>query len=442
MISLGDVNMYSDIVNTFLHSIQALRFYVNSVEEKIGYYEESKNSENVLAQILHSVMEAKKRGIDFNKIDYSISSDVESEIPEEILEFLQKTIIKLSENIKEKDIDGIKEYEYIGMPKELKEAYRKVEIEEKQAEILYSGSLMLLVTYFENLVSGVFKKDFIKHPQRVALDEKSVSYKVLSEFGNVIDVKNFLIDQEVTNKMYGSFSEWKYFFNKQMKLELESWDKKSNVIMEIIARRNLFVHNNGIINNIYINLVKDCDKSKIGEVIEINREYIDQAIDIIEYAGISLIVEVWLKEYSTVTEETDNILDLIFDEYLNHNRWEMAIYFYEICLKSKNMKKAQELICKINRWQCYKWMGKYEEIREEVERVDLSAHKPMYTLGILALEEKYVDFFKAFDEQNDIGEAELNEWPLFKELRESEEFKVRYSQVEEEQNIDTNEVTN
>lgn len=427
----------------FLESIRALRFYVKSVEENIdsSLSEEAMKNENALyAFMIFLVIKSKKNGIDIiNELQRS------DEVPERTVTFFRDAVSRAENFIQEKEIDGKKVYKYRYLPKSIKKEYQKFEVEEKQQEILYSGFLMLLVTYFENLVAGVLKKDFIKYPKRISLDEKSVSYKLLSEIGDIEEIKSILIDQEVTNKMYESLDDWKKYFQKCLKLKLRSWDEKYDELKEIIARRNLYVHNNGIINNIYVKSVNNIKREDIGENIGINREYIDNAINIIEYVGISLVIEIWVKEYAEDEDEVKNITNMIYEEYLETERWEMAKHFYEICIENKKLSTADEILCKINSWQCYKWLGEYDKIKDEVEKIDLSAYKPMYTLGILALKEDYKKFFEFYDEQTDIGEAELKEWPLFIELRKSEEYMERFPEIEDVERVelqDTEEVAN
>lgn len=419
--------MYSDITDIFLSSIRALRFYVNSVEENIDYPMTEVNevsAETISALLMRVVLMGKKHGrILTDDIQYP------ENMPKDAIDFLNDTISRFEKLITEKEIDGKKTYQFKYVPKKIKKEYERFDMIEKQGDILYSGALMLLVTYFENLVAGVLKKDFIKHPQRVSLDEKSVSYKLLAEVGDIEEIKNILIDQEITNRMYGSFEDWKNFFQKNIKLKLTSWNKSFEHLQEIIARRNLFVHNNGIINNIYIKLVKEMDSSFIGKHIGISREYIDDAIDTIEYLGIALVLEAWIKEYADVEEEIKNITDMIYEEYLENEKWEMAKHFYEICLENPKILSADKMLCSINCWQCYKWLGEYEKIRDDVEKVDVSAYKPIYTLGILALKGEYKKFFEYYDNQTDIGEDELKEWPLFRELRNSQEFQERFPEV-------------
>ena len=55
----------------------------------------------------------------------------------------------------------------------------------------------------------------------------------------------------------------------------------------------------------------------------------------------------------------------------------------------------------------------------------------MYKLGVLALLEKEEEFFEYFGQQNDIDENELQEWPLFRGIRQSQIYIQRYGITEE-----------
>lgn len=428
--------MYSDISNVFLNNIRAIRFYVNSVEQTMGnpFNEELANNDNAfVAAMIFMVNKVREHGLETSKVLQTLEF-----VPQEAIDYIKKFENFVHEIVCSEE--KLPLYNYL--PKDIRKEYRKFEVEERQKEILYRGSLLLLVTYFENLIAGVFKENFVKYPQRIALNEKSVSYKVLTEVNDIEEIKNILIDQEVTNKMYESLTDWKTYFKKNIKLDLKAWEDGFDALQEIIARRNLYVHNNGIINNIYINLVNGVSKDSIGEDLNLDREYVDKAINIIEYSGMSLLVEAWLKECAEDPDEVQNVKDLIYEEYLETQRWEEARHFYEICLQSSKLLDADRILCKINRWQCYKWLGEYDIIKNEVEKLDVSAYLPKYTLGILALKEEYKKFFELYDNQTDIGEDELKEWPLFMELRKSEEYMKRFPEIEEKEEVEKIECKN
>ena len=427
--------MYSSICKTFLDDIRAIRFYVDNVEQTTDDRFDKNTiltNEAFNAAIIYLIVQGKKHGIVISDLpDVSESLESMSQDALNYLKEMEAYIEKIINEVKEKDIQSY-------LPKGIKKEYQKIEIRGKQKEILYRGALLLLVTYFENLIARILRENFIKYPQRISLDEKTVSYKMLTEINNIDDIRNILIDQEVTSKMYESLMDWKRYFQKNLKLCLKAWDDEFQSIQEIIARRNLYVHNNGIINNIYLDLVKTLDKDALGEILNIDREYIDNALDTIEYIGMTLVIEAWIKEHADNQEEVKAITDMIYEEYLEPQRWEMARHFYEICLQSSKLLIADKILCKINSWQCYKWLGEYDKVKKEVEKLDVSAYLPRYQMGILALKEQYEDFFRCYDNQSDIGESELKEWPLFMELRKSKQYMERYSkeQIVEKQQIE------
>lgn len=65
-------------------------------------------------------------------------------------------------------------------------------------------------------------------------------------------------------------------------------------------------------------------------------------------------------------------------------------------------------------------------MESEIKKWDISASSPQFKLAKLALLDKYEEFFKTFDEQSEVIEEFLREWPLFRNIRESQIYKERY----------------
>lgn len=185
--------MYTSVVGSFLNSIQALRLYVNSVETKFMKKNEMLEENSIVAMLMHMAKELKLHNASFDDIL------LPEEFPEEISQQIKDSLGYFSEMVEISE-DG-KTGRYRSVPKQVKESYIKVEALRKQNEILYSGSLMLLVTYFENTIAKILKKDIQRHPQRMSLETKSVSYKILEMSNDIEDVRNFLIENEVTAMM-------------------------------------------------------------------------------------------------------------------------------------------------------------------------------------------------------------------------------------------------
>lgn len=412
--------MYTSIVGSFLNSIHSLRFYVNSVDPIIMKKDELLDNDSTLAMLMIIAKELKIKNKSTDELEFP------EDFPDDLTQKIKASLEYFSD-IVDISMDG-KTGRYRSVPKTVKESYIKIEASKNQRDILYSGSLMLLVTYFEGTIAKILKTDLQRHPKRLSLDTKTVSYKMLELSNSIEDVRNLLIEDEVMAMMYKSVSDWIEYFRKNIKLKLDYATNVLPELIEIIARRNIIVHNEGIVNNQYMNIVlKDYRSNvKIGDFLFVDKQYILNAINLVESICMSIILEIWISEGGKDHKEIEKILAIIFDEYLIFENWEKAKILYEVCLKSNKLQLADELICKINRWQCYKWMDRFNEIEKEVKDLDVTACQPRYKLGVLALLDKYEDFFAYYEEQDDLKEDELREWPLFRGVRNNETYIQKY----------------
>lgn len=407
--------MYSGVIGEFINNIQALRIYIESVETITFDPNIDLDQNEMMAYLMCIAKEVKMENINVDEFEFP------EEIPIEVCTELKKSIKQLGNNLEISEDGTVGTYRSI--PKDIKQHYIKFEAKQRQKEIIYSGSFIILITYFENMIAKLLRCDFQKHPNRMSLENKTVTYKMLEMSESIEDVKDYLIEEEVISIMYKSINDWIEYLKKKVKLKLEYASESLPILNEIMARRNLIVHNEGKVNSIYINIVsKNNNAFKIGDVLFVDKKYIDNTINTLELVGVSIIVEMWINESAKKKDEIDKLLSIIYEEYLIFEKWEQAKILYEICLDSKKMRIADELLCKINRWQCFKWLDQYDKISSELDEIDLSGSNPKYILGVLALQDKFEEFFRYLSKQSEIGEDELKEWPLFRKIRESKEY--------------------
>ena len=234
--------------------------------------------------------------------------------------------------------------------------------------------------------------------------------------------------------MYKSHDEWMKFFTDKVKIDIPVIKINGNELKEIIARRNLLVHNNGCVNSIYLSITGKKDV-QLGDVLTVGKVYLNNAIDLIEASGMSLLIELWLKEYGKDDTEIEKISDILFSECLENKKWELGKQLYGLCCKCKQLSEADILIFKINMWQCFKWLGQIDEVRKDIDKLDVSSRMPRYKLAVLALRDEEEKFWKVYDTQNDINEEQLKNWPLFNSIREGEIYKMRFIGKSEESTV-------
>ena len=164
--------MYNDIVSSYASSMHAIKAYVSSVEELVGEGDQLINGASILVRIMWIAKLFKEKGIDIEDFDFAKTLPEDIDVPEGKMSDVKRLMRDLVEAMSEQLVvseDG-KTATYGHMSKDIKEQFIKIEAEKRKPDLLYSGSLMLLVTYFENLVSKVIKEDLKLHPQRMSLE--------------------------------------------------------------------------------------------------------------------------------------------------------------------------------------------------------------------------------------------------------------------------------
>ena len=68
-------------------------------------------------------------------------------------------------------------------------------------------------------------------------------------------MKEYVITVKAEELMRGSFDTWVEFLSSNT-VEIDKLSNKLLRVSEIFQRRNLFVHNNGIVNHVYIKKTK------------------------------------------------------------------------------------------------------------------------------------------------------------------------------------------
>jgi hypothetical protein len=249
--------------------------------------------------------------------------------------------------------------------------------------------------------------------------------ETLLKCDNLQDVKELMIDANIENIMYGSFDNWFQFLQQKMKLDVGILSKNKEAVIEVFQRRNLLVHNNGIVNQRYL---KGVGKSnyRIGDKILISEEYLTQAITMLKLIGLNIVFSLWQKHDKGCIDRA-NYFSEVSVECMNNDEWDHALYISERVLAESIQGSDEEWVARINRWICLKETVGNEMVLEEIENFEISRNsevKPIYQLAINALKGENRKVFEALVElyPMEINEKMIMEWPVFKDWREDIKF--------------------
>jgi hypothetical protein len=161
------------------------------------------------------------------------------------------------------------------------------EILNRQIDMLLPMSFIYIVTIWDAFVSDTARTILKSHPQVISKsdDKTDITKSNLWIMKSVSQIKSYLIEQEVNKlerdreKLIKCFrDDWGIDW-KQSKLDLDK-------IIEIRARRDIWVHNRGIVNTQYLQMSNRKSKYKVGEVATIDKEYLFQSADLLTFMAV------------------------------------------------------------------------------------------------------------------------------------------------------------
>lgn len=144
-------------------------------------------------------------------------------------------------------------------------------------------------------------------------------------------------------------------------------------------------------------------------------------MSVIEIIGYLTLIEVILKEDKDKPME---VIETLAFSKLKEEKWEVALEIYDLLSNIKGIQESDRLLYQINCWQCYKWLGKYDQVKDSISKKDISLIPTSYKLCIHALKDEFEEFFKLLKSEYDICKdtIDLEEWPIFREVRKKEEY--------------------
>lgn len=301
--------------------------------------------------------------------------------------------------------------------------------------LLYRVSLVTLVSTAEWFVSELLHSYFDLYPSALDIDSRTLSFKDLQEFDSVESARAYLVEKEVEGFLRGSIDDWLALLEKRCNLSMGYIDQTiRDELVETYQRRNLLVHNGGRINSHYLKRVReDLRWQGSNDTVEVPEDYLADRIGTFERAFVLIGAELWKR----VSPTDGGRYDVVFDRTWGHlkaKRWDIARSFAFFTMNDKQLPEISQLTARFNYWQCQKWLGCFEKVKDEVMGADLSAKEPRFRLGQLALLENHKDFVpmaKKLVEKGDLTIDDLQTWPIFRGMRKIEAFKKAFPKAKD-----------
>lgn len=139
----------------------------------------------------------------------------------------------------------------------------------QQRRFFAEMALVYLVTRLEAFLKDYFAEYLLQDPRRLR-SSNTLTYEQALSFSSMTALKRGLADREAEKLGYGSIDDVAQAMEKRFSVRLSEFPNWTTV-REMVYRRNLLVHNKGIVNDVY--------RSKMGyrgkeAVLKVDAEYL------------------------------------------------------------------------------------------------------------------------------------------------------------------------
>ena len=314
-------------------------------------------------------------------------------------------------------------------PKNARREYNKVE---QYENILVSSTLSNVIIIFERYLASVYESLILINPKKYFENQKIEIANIFNK--NVRDIVVECVKKEVESNMFDSLKALELISQKE-RLNINRYRNILDEFEEIYYRRNLYIHNNGVVNNLYLSNIKDKFRKdiKVKQKLVTDEIYLRNAINMLYKIVCTLFYEVQLA-YNPKYEKWHNSLGNIGFDLLQNRNYDVAEQIYFILSSYKQLCFRDKAMYRINYINAVKQQGKTEIVKKELSELDVSIATDDYKIAKLCLEDKNAEVYEEISKNypEPFTADLIRDWPLFINFRESEYYTLFVKEHQED----------
>lgn len=342
-----------------------------------------------------------------------------------------------------KEEDGIK---IISVPNAEVYHYQKLYdnvLQAERAQVLVPPSyLMAIVSAYDAFFGGIVRAFYNIKPEKLRESAHQFTYRELENLQSLKDVKKMIVDKKIEDLLRESHVAQLDWLAQALDLTTLNQFVGFTDFVEITQRRNLFAHADGIISEQYATVCRKygtlADGITIGAKLNVDRAYFENAYNVLYRVGIMLTFTMLNILFKDASEEDRTEMDEKLIVYI-YNMIYMEKYAESIIVskfalgphfKHNSFNKGYYIL---NLAQSYKWLGDHAACVNVLNEMDWSAcayELLMPRHALLGEFDKACEYMLQIGASNKkIKASSYKEWPIFKELRNNEQFKQTYAKI-------------
>ncbi|MCX4414567.1 hypothetical protein OOK43_14915 [[Kitasatospora] papulosa] len=287
-------------------------------------------------------------------------------------------------------------------------------------EVTRRALLVSLISNFEILFGKLARVVYEKNKAALNDSEYSFTLQQLSEFDSVEDAREFLIERRLSVLLRDSVDGWEKWLGRACGgLSMTAFPVDWPGIRESFARRNLIVHAESKVNQIYLDTVKDLKLPREtlpskGESLKVSSEYLLESAERIMALGVILTAEITRKLHKKEGSAAVAMLAEEAEECARRGFWKASIAISGHALDCPS-DRSQRIDIQTSNWLARKEIFGKSSIQEEVEAWDISGLSPQlsHRKRLLLDPESAVSEIEELLEQGELAAYELASNPLY-----------------------------
>jgi len=363
----------------------------------------------------------------------------------ELNEFIKKRTIKKDKTTvqdstepsekEEEDIVSLNIADYI----QFEELQKNVNVASIAFKVVPRSFFVSLISQFDAYIGNLIKKIYELFPEKLNECEKNLSFSQLMEFSSINDAKEYIIEKEVESVLRESHTFHFEWLEKKLSITLRKNLPIWQTFIEITERRNLFVHNDGHVSNQYLSVCKKnkvqlSSDIKVGDILHVDSDYFRIAFECIFELSVKLNQVIWRKLIANDIQNADDALNDICYELIQKEEFHLADILLDFAtnILPKHYNEYYKNVFIINQALSKYLAGNKEDSDNILKQKDWSASNNSFKLAVSVLSEKYdkaIDIMRQIGLSDDVPRHSYQTWPLFKRIRESQDFLNAYKDI-------------
>jgi hypothetical protein len=362
----------------------------------------------------------------------------------ELTDFIKKRTIKKDKtkiqdssepNNEEEEIVSLEIEDYI----QIEELQKNVNIASVAFKVIPRSLFVSLISQFDAYLGNLIKKIYELFPEKLHECEKNLTFSQLVEFGSIDEAKEYIIEREVESVLRESHTyhfEWlERKLSTPLRKELPIW----STFIEVTERRNLFVHNDGHVSNQYLSI---CKKNKVqlpkdlkvGDVLLVEPDYFKKAYECIFEISVKLNQVIWRVLIANDLKNADDALNDVCYDLIQKEEFNLAdiLLNFATNILPRHYNDLSKNVFIINQALSKYLSGSKGESDKILNQRDWSASNNSFKLAVNVLKENYDEAFslmKLIGQSEDVPRHAYQRWPLFKKIREKQQFLETYKSI-------------